>query len=57
MFLVALCAAIPILLVALFLLVRAQYGSELFGLNWPPHELNRKDDHRLIKIDLDSPGR
>lgn len=57
MLLLALCAAIPVVVFGLFLLVRAQYGTELFGLNWPAHELNRKDDHRLIKIDLRGPER
>ena len=34
--------------------MRSQYGEEVFGFGLPPHDLNRDDDHRLIKMRLES---
>ena len=54
MLLVLICIAIPLLVVGLIVFVRSLYGDEIFGLGWPPHELNRDDDYRLIKMRLNA---
>jgi hypothetical protein len=51
---VLICIAVPVAVLALFGFVRSQYGDEVLGLGWPPHELNRDDDYRLIKMRLES---
>ena len=48
------CVAVPFLILGIALFVRWQYGDEIFGLNWPPHELDRDDDYRLVKLRLRS---
>jgi hypothetical protein len=54
--LVVICIVIPVLVLAIIAFMRSHYGDELFGLDWPAHELNRDDDYRLIKIRLESPA-
>jgi hypothetical protein len=51
---VLICVAIPITLLGIVTFVRSQYGDEIFGLDWPPHELNGSDDYRLIKLHINS---
>lgn len=52
---VLLAVAIPFLIVALFTYLRWLYGDEHFLLDLPPHELNREDDYRIVKLRLHSP--
>ena len=57
MWVVALCIAIPVLVVALFAVLRYWYGDEMFLLDTPPHELNNERDYRIVKLRLeDRPG-
>jgi hypothetical protein len=49
---VLVCVVTPFAMVGLSLFLASQYGDELFGLDWPAHELNRDDDYRLIKLRL-----
>jgi hypothetical protein len=47
---VLVCVAIPAVPLGIFSFVRSRHGDEIFGLEWPPHELNRTDDYRLNQV-------
>jgi hypothetical protein len=49
---VVLCLVVPLFIVGLFVFVLREYGIELFGLDWPSHDLNRSNDNRSIKLQL-----
>ena len=54
MLLVLICVAIPVAILGILTFVRSQCGEGIFRSDWPPHELNRSNDHRLIKLHLGS---
>ncbi|MBL8214182.1 MAG: hypothetical protein JNK87_25905 [Bryobacterales bacterium] len=51
---VVLVVAIPFLVVGLVSYLGWLYGDEHFLLDSPPHELNRADDNRIVKLRLNS---
>jgi hypothetical protein len=52
MWVILVCLAIPVVLMAVLLIVRSQFGDQVFGIG--KFELNREDDYRLIKLRLNS---
>jgi len=52
---ILICIALPFLILALVSYLRFLFGDELFSLNVPP-ELNRRDDHRLLKLPINEPA-
>ena len=51
---IVICIAVPVTVVGLIEFMRSQNGDEIFASDWPSQELNREDDYRLIKLQLNS---